>query len=103
MNEPKHTPEPWRKQGTGLIIGGRAECLAECYAAINADRIVACVNAMAGIPGPAAYVEKVRTALEPFVKHNSSEDFILLEVSTEDIKRARAILSKLPKPEGGQS
>jgi hypothetical protein len=65
----KHTPEPWQAHAfevydqRNLII---ADCgyseheftVEGCKA--NADRIVACVNAMSGIPDPAAFMEKLR-------------------------------------------
>lgn len=70
MSEAKHTPEPWRaykhewcktkglvaKDGRVVIVEGRAGA-SECggLSAANADRIVACVNAMKGIPDPQAF------------------------------------------------
>lgn len=55
MSDKQHTPEPWKHVGQGDIIGANNDdtCAAYLRADIgdaNARRIVACVNACAGIP-----------------------------------------------------
>jgi hypothetical protein len=56
MKKTKHTPEPWKSTGADQndeygvwSVDGR-NCIAEGLTAANARRIVACVNACAGIP-----------------------------------------------------
>lgn len=76
----KHTPEPWRQGGSesdavskfahaSQVVGelsGSSYILASFnfnfseLAIANAGRAVACVNAMAGIPDPAAFVERAK-------------------------------------------
>ena len=61
MSEQLHTPEPWELFGYAIHKGG--ECLAYlngCSLA-NARRIVACVNALEGIP--TAILEMAGTGL----------------------------------------
>ena len=51
MNEQKHTPEPWIAGSTGDIETVTGAQIADFVPiSHNADRIVACVNACAGIP-----------------------------------------------------
>lgn len=75
-----HTAEPWdvyegNANGKGLIrieAGHESRDAGQHVVAFprgnrpsaNADRVVACVNAMAGIADPAAFVVKVREAIE---------------------------------------
>lgn len=65
------TKEPWasRLAGFGRIrIQGVEPHKPGCYSKENAqadaDRIVSCVNALAGVPDPAAFVAAVRAAVE---------------------------------------
>lgn len=51
----QHTPEPWKHVGQGDIIGANNDDACAAYLRTdigdaNARRIVACVNACAGIP-----------------------------------------------------
>ena len=74
MSTPKHTPEPWEFSETGEVFGGSVDKplrLADCdcdrevhhgTAKANAARIVACVNALAGLD-PSAVGEVVETIL----------------------------------------
>lgn len=75
----KHTPEPWKTctNGTGgyspgpadpkaleeLMHGKRSPAKSAELQLANVDRCVACVNALAGIPDPAAFVSAVRAAV----------------------------------------
>lgn len=74
--QPKHTPEPWddASQYPGFksirifakthfiaTVGNTDDTKAQTEA--NAARIVTCVNALAGIPDPAATLKAVREAL----------------------------------------
>lgn len=60
MTNPKHTPEPWKvvininDKSTYAIDGSnpRSRYVADDLLEADADRIVACVNAMAGIEDP---------------------------------------------------
>ena len=66
-----HTPEPWvtvtHANGTPTLIHGQASHIAECWSldrvhtpTANASRIVACVNACAGMEDPAAEIERLK-------------------------------------------
>ncbi len=72
-NEAKWTAEPWRVDGydvwgTGRLNAARRvftgiEAVGTCrtpLAEANLGRAVACVNAMAGIPDPSAFVEQAK-------------------------------------------
>ena len=83
MNKPKHSPEPWHllpDDGGALTVMSGRRIVAKVYyhggsedphVHENARRIVACVNACAGIEDPAAFIAKakeadaVSTALKP--------------------------------------
>jgi hypothetical protein len=56
MSKQKHTPEPWKvtphPYGTG-ICRNNGRVLGSAYSRADAERIVACVNAMEGIDDPA--------------------------------------------------
>lgn len=89
--EPKHTPEPWRMMQTnlGLMLiasnHGTERSIAQLFepwdrsradtAEVNGIRVLACVNALAGIASPAEAIEQARKALEEFSE---------LEFSTTD-------------------
>lgn len=68
----KHTPEPWEVDSM-MVVGPRSEAddqtfgmiigLADIYGdneKADATRIVACVNALAGIDDPEAFMQDVR-------------------------------------------
>lgn len=100
-----HTPEPWCKLndcGTVKIWGPRGDCVAvnigcSCDNEANADRIISCVNACAGINPEAVpdVVEALRVLLEGYER--------LLAQSVLDVNpganrysiAARAALAKL--------
>ncbi len=66
----KHTPEPWDANGSIISAGAfhKGQCrygayIGECDNSDNTSRAVACVNALAGIEDPAAFVEKAKQAI----------------------------------------
>lgn len=95
----KHTPEPWCKLndcGTVKICGPQGDCVAvnigcSCDNEANADRIVSCINACAGI-NPEA-VPDVVAALREAV--NWADGFTVSGVTPVYLKSARAALAKL--------
>lgn len=66
----KHTPEPWglgtREEGTICTCGGRGLVIyrdQDCNRSLSDSdkaRIVACINALAGIPDPEKFVKAAR-------------------------------------------
>lgn len=81
---PKHTPEPWRiyedMACDNLALGDLQICdkdkeeiavvrFNSCDSAENAARIVACVNAFAGIADPEAAIRAAREALAWAANH----------------------------------
>lgn len=72
MNEtphPAHTPEPWIVAGDSIVTSDDQFCIATVETdggyeapdpAANAARIVACVNALAGIQDPAGALQAAR-------------------------------------------
>lgn len=78
MSTPKHTPEPWAASYNGLymeiehegfyfiaVFGNDHSPLTRGsnIQKANADRIVACVNALAGIEDPEAFVQQAKAAI----------------------------------------
>ena len=59
----KHTPEPWEQSGTN-IIDSRGFYLGECRSEKGAARIVACVNACAGMEDPAKEIFRLHAELQ---------------------------------------
>lgn len=95
----KHTPEPWKKwvykDGVCFVMAGGyargtapASPVTPCIACLdgavlgfgyeqneaNGDRIVACVNALAGIPDPAAYIKAMREVCEAQIAADDAID-----------------------------
>jgi hypothetical protein len=69
-----HTPEPWSQSDTWVFAADR-EFISVSFghkqftdqrasAKANAERIVACVNALAGIEDPEAFVKEAKAALQ---------------------------------------
>lgn len=110
----RHTPEPWRIRGTTYgytkrdVLGPPHDdggdyapiCKSNCDE--NAARIVACVNACAGLSDPAAELarlreqnERMRDALQralPFIPHTAEG---ASDVLHPVLSQARAALSKV--------
>jgi hypothetical protein len=91
VSKPKHTPEPWARWGSDQVastVTGKIVAEVPAYTLsgkvknedqANAERIVACVNACAGIEDPSA-VQEMRKAL--------SEVFSMIEdVRTGKVER----------------
>jgi hypothetical protein len=120
-----HTKEPWVVCGTsrngctcGYIFGDNGEAYvaqaltirnnvdpvaSEDAAKDNARRIVACVNAFAGIPDPQAYVaavEEARAALQAQVDH-LEKTFPPYPPGASPMDKTRAALSRLDSAKGG--
>jgi len=78
----KHTSEPWVVYNAGdegdTYIGdkeGHVSPIAENFAEADAFRVVTCVNAMAGIEDPAAFVKAVREIIDgASPSHTDGED-----------------------------
>ena len=120
-NEAKHTPEPWKlaeavggRHATGMRrIRSESEGLehgavAEVYgindgteAAANGARIVACVNACAGINNPAAIPEAMAAfeIITHLVGHNSCSDGRTPNGFAVALDNARAALAHLRQKE----
>jgi hypothetical protein len=112
VSAPKHTPEPWRIDGPltdaghVLIVDPHGDALARLDAetvhleTVNAARIVACVNAFAGIDDPAAFVaahrELVEAARGIIQAINRAVEPLDFEVQIAD-RRLRAALAKVGK------
>ncbi len=71
QHEMKHTAEPWHRED--FAGGGRRYCAVSGYggkhitdyvAREDADRMTACVNALAGITDPDAFVKRVKAIEE---------------------------------------
>lgn len=59
---PEHTPEPWIA-GDNAIAGADGATVAYIGSVADGDRIVACVNALAGVDDPAVALAEIRAAL----------------------------------------
>lgn len=70
----KHTAEPWQEIN-GKIRGPASELIVSDKCANEADlaRIVACVNACAGMEDPAAAIASAKRALERAIRCASPE------------------------------
>ncbi len=78
---PEHSKEPWRHLDAvpehaiphRIIAVGRniAVMCDEDEVAANADRIVACVNALAGVPDPAKLMSMLRTFVDNYEENYS--------------------------------
>lgn len=59
----KHTPEPWNLDSDDVVAwidGADGESITEVFGDANARRIVACVNACAGMDEPAVAIARLR-------------------------------------------
>jgi hypothetical protein len=105
----KHTPGPWRI-AAGVVIcaadhaGNSAQVATTQYSAFtweeeerNAERIVSCVNACAGIEDPAAYIEAMRRELRRLVDLCDTEA-TMFDGSNPDTRAAHALLGDFDKP-----
>lgn len=89
MNETKHTPEPWERsadntsnyleqviakspRGKAIVIARIPRPRIGCPTS-NANRIVACVNALANVSDPEQAIKDARDALEATQRHLERE------------------------------
>jgi hypothetical protein len=95
-----HTPEPWGvsdrydvtvPDGTVAVAFGTVTTDEEDMA--NAARIVACVNACAGLDDPAAILNEVRAVLADIVHRADTTE--LADGSSLDTLRAHKLLDRL--------
>lgn len=104
MTQPKHTPEPWligKTTEKGMPIETETDLIGffdpwsnlNNVDLANAARIVSCVNALAGIPNPQAFVEaagellRVLWTVELFFKNDSICSFCAAQVENyEEVK-----------------
>jgi hypothetical protein len=59
---PDWTPEPWYAHGADIRTNADERVNIYDHDPSNRERIVACVNALAGIPDPAAFVKQAKEA-----------------------------------------
>jgi hypothetical protein len=76
MSTTKHTAAPWIYTGSVLVEDQNRNVVARCNTHFrmdaeeaNAARIVACVNACAGIEDPAAALAEAKEALRKILRH----------------------------------
>jgi hypothetical protein len=91
-----HTPEPWRAKHDyehrfSIETADGIDMPATAYREANAQRIVACVNSLAGIPDPAAALTQAREALEMFLRNYAAD----CDPDGEELDQARAALAAL--------
>lgn len=67
-SEQKQTAEPWESHGQntvfGIVIESQGRLIGSFETVEDRDRAVACVNALAGIPDPAAFVRRAKAIEE---------------------------------------
>lgn len=107
MSTPKTAPdfgEPWQNELGDFEIYPRTGGDATAYAegAKTRDRVIACVNACAGMSDPAAEIQALREAascLSRLVDHGHADDCLLLNRANAPcdcgVDQAQATLSKL--------
>lgn len=100
-----HTPEPWEIRGNRLFVPDTYKSIAtvevqkigygveDVEGKANASRIVACVNAMAGITDPQAFRDSVDKLTEL-----TKEAAEMIRQREERIKELEARLDKLMNP-----
>lgn len=76
MSEPKHMPEPWRvfSSAQPSCIVDDAGDICRARSPLDAARIVACVNACAGMDDPAAEIALMRLAGERLATDYANAD-----------------------------
>ena len=100
---PLHTPEPWTvfkdeygipvqtrfyiKKGVATICAMNTPCLLYAKGEKDANRIVACVNACAGMDDPAAEIDKLKLQVESLDTDNDR----LREMQTQNLAEIAAL------------
>jgi len=93
----KHTPEPWAQvpkrgsahiwnEATGIVVAGFGG-MTQGQERANLQRTVACVNALAGVPDPAAFVNETLGLLDA-ARHELS---LWLDYRQDDQDTARVV------------
>lgn len=94
MSATKHTAEPWHEtnsvlgdfiEGTPLMVGSvptprtvaRVDYSSPARSAADRARIVACVNACAGIEDPVAVLAEAREAFEELIRLSDSPNNVI--------------------------
>lgn len=111
----KHTPEPWRAEMNsvywefqdtyGDLIGDTCASSASephhgCSLALgeaNANRLVACVNALAGVPDPAAFVAAARELADASTNYEQAS-FGTVGPDTDRLMKAVAAFHAADRP-----
>jgi hypothetical protein len=103
----KHTPEPWRLGKVGTVVADSSEgitidgakldlaihyfggyLVGESISTNNANRIVACVNAMEGIEDPQKFVDDRGMVSKAAIELHAEREQLL-----ETIRKAESLLS----------
>lgn len=109
MSTTQHTPEPWvtvaHASGRPTLIQSNGKHLAECWSLdrnincqANAERIVACVNACAGMEDPAkeiAELIRIKKAIEPYDANELTMGYDILLRERDEL---RAEIARLKNP-----
>lgn len=102
-SEQKQTAEPWESHGQntvfGIVIESQGRLIGSFETVEDRDRAVACVNALAGIADPAAFVKRAK-AIERTMNdiafgtqgHAEESDARVIDIITN---KARAALAKI--------
>ncbi len=87
MSEMKHTHEPWLRSQT--LVFGDDLLVARCANGntTNAQRIVDCVNACAGMADPAVEIATLRARVAEFVRYAANDFVHNRDGKTEEYKR----------------
>lgn len=101
MSEQKHTPEPWGRRHN-LLIDDDGGWFGDMCNNDHAKRVQACVNALAGIDDPDAFMRDVRAELaklearyDALLAHHASElGSVMAEVRDEALEEAAVTFDK---------
>jgi hypothetical protein len=66
QNVTGHTGEPWYAHGPDIRTSADERVNIYDHDPSNRERIVACINALAGVPDPAAFVKQAKEAAAAF-------------------------------------
>lgn len=95
MNTKQYTPEPWHVVSTGddlyAIIDREGFYIATRLFKSDAERIVKCVNACAGIEDPAAYIALDRSQKSKLLDFIAAKDAIIAELRVQRDEAVKAL------------
>jgi len=92
----KHTPEPWWED-QGTITSGEPDAprvVAVYFNTDNRDRVIACVNACAGMEDPAKEIAELRETIALFVREAYERNRMNNAESHDDRAAWRAALDE---------